>query len=114
MIKGMEVNAVTNTGQSAPVTQLAQGTQILMIEELADKINHLGNCYGCNKPGHVLRDCAEKNSNPNPVRNNYNKGPRRDSSKITIIVIRKDISIVGDLGRISDGMNLRIMKRLGK
>ena len=53
-----------------------------MIDELADKINHLGNCYGCNKPGHVLRDCADKNGSRYTPRNNYNKGPRRDSRDI--------------------------------
>ena len=62
--------------------QPAQGNQIIVIGKLADKLNYLGNCYGCNKPGHILRDCAEKNSH-NPVRNNYNKGPRRDSRDIT-------------------------------
>ena len=53
-----------------------------MIDKLADKLNPPGNCYGCNKSGHVLRD-SEKNSNRNPVRNNYNKGLRRDSRDIT-------------------------------
>ena len=75
----MEVNAVTNTGQSAPVTQSAQGNQIIRIEECEDKLNHLGNCYGCNKPGHVLRDCMEKKNNHNSFRNNYIKGTRIDS-----------------------------------
>ena len=78
----MEVNAVTNPVQFAPVMQPTTGNQIIVIDELADKINHLGNCYGCNKPGHVLRDCAEKNSNRYQIRNNYNKGPRRDSRDI--------------------------------
>ena len=76
----MEVNAVTNPVQYAPVKQPAQGIQIIVIDELADKINHLGNCYGCNKPGHVLKDCADKGYT---IRNNYNKGPRRDSRDIT-------------------------------
>ena len=30
-----------------------------------------------------MRDCQEKSSNRNPVRNNYNKGPRRDTRDIT-------------------------------
>ena len=34
-------------------------------------------------PGHVLRDCTEKKNSHNSFRNNYNKGPRRDSRDIT-------------------------------
>ena len=34
----MEVIAVTNPVQYAPVTQPAQGIQIIVIDELADKI----------------------------------------------------------------------------
>ena len=79
----MEVNAVNNPVAYAPVMQPAAGNQIIVIDELADKINHLGNCYRCNKPGHVLRDCADKNSSRYTSRNNYNKGPRRDSRDIT-------------------------------
>ena len=78
----MEVNAVTNPAAYTPVIPTAAGNQIIVIDELADKINHLGNCYGCNKPGHVLRDCAEKNGSRYTPRNNYNKGPRRDSRDI--------------------------------
>ena len=83
----MEVNAVTSTGapviHSAPVMQSAQGNQIIRVEECEDKLNHLGNCYGCNKPGHMMRDCTEKKNTNNSFRNNYNKGPRRDSRDIT-------------------------------
>ena len=79
----MEIYAVNNPVAYSPVMQPAAGNQIIVIDELADKINHLGNCYGCNKPGHVMRDCTDKNSSRYTPRNNYNKGPRRDSRDIT-------------------------------
>ena len=49
----IEINAVTDPVQNAPVAQPAKGNQIVMIDELADKLNYLGNCYGC-------RTCSER------------------------------------------------------
>ena len=69
----MEISVVTNPVQNAPVFRPTQDGQIILAGECENTLNHLGNCYGCNKPGRLMRDCPEKNSNQNPVRNNYNK-----------------------------------------
>ena len=53
----MEVNVVSNQVKNVPVsypthnpTPNIPGTLDCKGE---DKLNHLGNCYGCNKPGHL-------------------------------------------------------------
>ena len=56
----MKINVVTNPVQYTPVIQPAQENQIIVIYELADKINYLGNCYGCNKPEQVGETAQRK------------------------------------------------------
>ena len=58
----MEINVVTNPVQNALVFHPTLGGPIILTDECEGTINHLGNCYGCNKPGHLMRDCLEKNS----------------------------------------------------
>ena len=60
----MEINLVTNPVQKAPVIYAATNPTPTgaptFITECIDTLNHLGNCYGCNKPEHEKRDCLEK------------------------------------------------------
>ena len=61
----MEINAVTNPVQYAPVIYAATNPTLTgtptLVTECEVTLNPLGNCYGCNKPGHVKKDCPEKN-----------------------------------------------------
>ena len=60
----MEINSVSN-----PVT---------LTDECECKINHLGNCSGCNKLEHLKRDCTEKTSTQAPARSSSNRGQRKE------------------------------------
>ena len=60
----MEINAV-----SQPIT---------LVDECEDTLNHLGNCYGCNKPKHLKRDCKEKNSTQAQARSSFNRGQKKE------------------------------------
>ena len=78
----MEINVITNPVQNTPVIYAATnptptGTPTL-VTECEDTLNHLGNCYGCNKPGHVKRDCSEKNRTQTQAQSSYNRGQRRE------------------------------------
>ena len=61
----MEVNAVNNQVQSAPVFYPTPNPTlylpVTLARECEDTLNHLGNYYGCNKPGHLKRNCSEGN-----------------------------------------------------
>ena len=46
----------------------------LVIADWEDTLNALDNCYTCNKPRHVKRDCPEQ-TNAQP---SYNRGTKRD------------------------------------
>ena len=56
----MEVNTVT----------------VLVIADCEDTLIALGNCYACNKPRNVERDCPEQTQ----AQTSYNRGPKRDFS----------------------------------
>ena len=55
----MKVNTVTAPVIYAAASQAPTWTA-LVIADCEDKLNALGNCYTCNKPGHVKRDCPEQ------------------------------------------------------
>ena len=59
----MEVNVVNNQVQNAPVFYPAPNhtpnMPITLARECEDTLNLLGNCYGCNKPGHLKRNYPE-------------------------------------------------------
>ena len=60
----MEVNSVTAPVRNTPViyatTNPAPTWAPIFDTECEDPLNYLGNCYGCNKPRHMKRDCQEK------------------------------------------------------
>ena len=78
----MEINEVTNLVQKSPVIYAATNLTLTgaptFVTECQDTLNHLGNSYGCDKPGHVNRDCPEKNRTQTPARSSYNRGQRRE------------------------------------
>ena len=72
-----EVNTVTVQVMSAPViytvaSQVPTRTA-LVIADCEDTLNVLGNCYSCNKPEHMKRDCL----NQTQAQTSYNRGPER-------------------------------------
>ena len=52
---------------------------VTLAKECEDALNHLGNCYGCNKPGHLKRNCPEGNNTQTQARNSDNRGPRKEA-----------------------------------
>ena len=63
----MDINAVTTqvtalvTSTSVTVAPVigAKARTALTIDECKDVMNTLGNCYSCNKPGNVKRNCPD-------------------------------------------------------
>ena len=49
---------------------------ITLVDECEDTLNHLGNCNGCNKPGHLKRDYTEKTNTQ--ARSSFNKGQKKE------------------------------------
>ena len=76
----MEVNAVTALVGNPPVIYAtANPTQTqptICVTDCENTLNALGNCYECNKPRHVKKDCLEKSS----AQSNYNRGQKREFS----------------------------------
>ena len=76
----IEVNMVTALVMSALVIYAAASQAptltALVIADCEDILNALGNCYTCNKLGHVKRDCLEQTQ----AQKSYNRGPKREFS----------------------------------
>ena len=76
----MEVNTVTTPVGKAPIIDAianpAHTQPHILDTDSEDTLNTLGNCYACNKPGHVKRDCPEKTQ----AQSNYNRGQKREFS----------------------------------
>ena len=60
----MEVNAVSNQVQNVPSCHLQHpntpSVPVTLDCKCEDTLNHLGNCYKCNKPGHLKRNCRKE------------------------------------------------------
>ena len=73
----MEVNAVTAPVRNAPViyatTNPAPTRAPIFYTDCEDI---LGNCYKCNKLGHVRRKCTEKTQTQTQAQSSYNRGQR--------------------------------------
>ena len=78
----MEINAVNKPEQNAPVfyhaTNPTPNRTVTLATECEDTLNHLGNCYGCNKPGHLKRDCSEKTNTQAQARSSSNRKQRKE------------------------------------
>ena len=67
----MEINAVTNPEQNSPIfypaTNPTSNMPVTLARECKVTLNHPGNCYSCNKPGHLKRLPGGKQySSPSP------------------------------------------------
>ena len=78
----MDFNTVTTPVQNNPVIYATTNPTLTgtpqFVTECEDTLNYLGNCYGCNKPGHVKRDCLEKNRTQTQAQSSYNRGQKRE------------------------------------
>ena len=76
----MEVNVVTAPVGNALVIYAtanpAQTWPTIFVTDWEDTLNALSNCFECNKPGHVKRDCPVKTH----TQSNYNRGQKRELS----------------------------------
>ena len=74
----MEVNVVTAPVGNAPVIYTTANPpptrSAIFFTDCEDTLNALGNCYACNKPWHVKRDCLEQIQ----AQTSYNRGPKRE------------------------------------
>ena len=78
----MEINVVTipvqNNTVFYPATNPTPNMLITLVRECEDALNHLGNCYSCNKPGHLKKDCPERNNTQAQTRSSNSRGQRRE------------------------------------
>ena len=78
----MEINAVTNPVQNAlvfyPATNPTPNMPVTLARECEDTLKHPANCYGYNKPGHLKRDCPERNSTQAQAQSSNNRGQRKE------------------------------------
>ena len=78
----MKINMVNNPVQNAPVfyhaTNLTLNRAVTLTAECEDTLNHLGNCYICNKPEHLKRYCTEKTSTQAQAYSRSNRGQRKE------------------------------------
>ena len=78
----MEINTVNKQEQNAPMfcnaTNPTPNRAVILAAEIEDTLNHLGNCYGCTKPGHLKRDCTEKTSTQAQARSSFNRGQKKE------------------------------------
>ena len=78
---GMEINMVNQPEQIALVfyhaTNPTPNRAVTLAEECEDTLNQLGNCYSCNKAGHLKRDCTEKTSTQAQAWSSSNRGQRK-------------------------------------
>ena len=111
----MEIRTVTNPVRNDPVINTATnptptGTPTF-VTECDDTINYLGNCYRCNKPRHVKRDCLENIQTQTQAQSSYNRGQKREV--ICFNCKRRDTcpEIAGDPRRTKDVITLRTERR---
>ena len=74
----MEVNQVQNAPVFYPAPNQTPNMPVTLARECEDTLNHLGNFYGCNKPGHLKRNCPEGNSTQTQARSSDNRGQRKE------------------------------------
>ena len=76
----MEVNAVTAPVGNASVIYAranpAPTRSAIFFMDCEDTLSTLGNCYACNKPGYVKRECLEQTQ----AQMSYTRGLKRDFS----------------------------------
>ena len=109
----MEINAVNKPEQNAPVfyhaTNPTPNRTVTLATKCEDTLSHLGNCYDCNKPGHLKRDCPEKTSTQAQARLEQDK----ERKLYVSTVIKRDTSpgSAGDQRRTTDETILRIQRK---
>ena len=75
--KSREESSLGKTGQiRMKITAVSK--PITLVDECEVTLNHMGNCYGCNKPGHLKRDCTEKTSTQAQARSSFNRGQKKE------------------------------------
>ena len=78
----MEVNGVTAPVRNTPVIHATTNPTLtwatIFDTDCEDTLNVLGNCFECNKPGHVRRDCTEKTQTQTQAQSSYNRAQRRE------------------------------------
>ena len=78
----MEVNAVNKQVQNSlvfyPAHNPTRNMPVTLARECEDTLNYLENCYGCNNPEHLKRNCPEGNSTQAQAQSSDNRGQRKE------------------------------------